>query len=196
MRAYDSATLAALARGDIAARALVWIVARDRITGDPEAAGWWTGEQAQSFTIGGAARLYHAAGGLIDVAPVVAEVGLSVRMHSITLSPLSPEVAQAVRGYDVRHAPVEVHRVFFDIDKGVPVSAPHRVVKGWVDRLPDETAAVGGESRLMLTVATSTRSLTRKLAGMKSDASQRLRGGDRLYRWSDVSRAVDVPWGE
>lgn len=196
MRAYDAETVAALQRGDVVARLLLWIVAKNRDTGDPEAAGWWTGEQARKFTIGGDERLYHAAGGLLGSDPIVAEVGLDVRMHRIVASPISPEVAEAIRGHDVRLAPVELHRVLFDVVKAVPVAPPHRLIKGFVDGLDIVTAAVGGESQAVLTVATSTRRLTRTLTSMMSDASFSRRGGDRIMRYSDLGEVVDVPWGE
>lgn len=45
----------------------------------------------------------------------------------------------------------------------------------------------------MVSVATS---LTRSLALKKSDEAQKRRSGDRFRRYSDVSGAVDVWWGE
>lgn len=197
MRVYDSATLSALQNpAGVHARTLVWVQARNRVTGAPETAGFWNGDQRQFVLIGGAAREYHAAGSLISIDTIAAEVGIGVRMQRIVLSPINAAVEEALRGFEPRLAPIEIHRVLFDVVKGVAVSAPHRIFRGWVDEVEIVTAAAGGESTAVVSCASSARALTRALQLKKSDASQRRRGGDRFYRYTDVTDPVEVPWGE
>lgn len=197
MRSYSAPTLAAFQdRTGLVARLLVWVVARNRGTGLPEALGLWTGLEARAFTIGGAARTYQGAGGLMNVPPIQMAGGLAVRMHRLALSPISQEVIDLVRTYDARFAPVEVHRALFDPVTGALVDEPHRLLKGFVDEVEETTPEAGGEAGLEVVVASSARLLTRRLALKRSDETQRLRGGDRFRRYVDVSGEVDVYWGE
>lgn len=201
MRIFDPAEIAHLqSRAGIRARLLVWIVARNRTTGEPEPAGFWSGDDDEVFVIGGEERAYFGAGGLLGMDDLTAEVGVQVRMMSVWLATAAPEVVQAVRGYDLRLAPVEIHRVLTDPLTHRPIAAPHRIWRGWVDGAPLTTPAVGagpGEGgRVTLTVASDAQALTRTLTGKYSDASMRRRGDDRMFRYADVSGSVPVWWGE
>ena len=111
-------------------RVLVWIEAKNRATGATETMGLWTGDDHEDFTIGGQVRTYFAAGNVLNVDNIISEIGLNVRMHNITLSAISPEIEQLVRGYDVRLAPVEIHRVVRDLETGNLISAPRQIFKG------------------------------------------------------------------
>lgn len=196
MRDYDTPTLAAFqARTQIHARVLVWVTARNRTTGDPESLGLWNGGYDRSFTIGGVPRTYVGAGALMGVPPLASEVGLTVRMQRLTLSPLDETVAALIRTYDTRLAPIEIHRAMFDPASTLLLSEPHRRFKGIVDEMnvPREP---GGTTRCELTVASSARYLTRTLTLKRSDASQQRRSGDRFLKYADVSGEVDVYWGE
>ncbi|AXQ93402.1 hypothetical protein LV780_05970 [Cereibacter azotoformans] len=196
MRDLGTAVATLLAtRAGIRARLLVWIAARNRATGTTETLGLWNGEDHAVLTIEGAARTYYGAGGLLAIEPVVTQVGVHVRTHRVSLSPAAPEVLQAIMGYDVRLAPVEIHRGLFDA-AGAPVSPPHRVFKGTVDGVELPTPAAGSEGTVSLTLASTARALTRALPTRYSDASMQLRSGDRMFRYADVSGSVPVYWGE
>lgn len=196
MRDLDGATFAYFdTRADFVSHVLIWISAKNRSTGATENIGFWTGDDHQSFTIDGGARLYYGAGDVLDVPPLTYEAGLSVRMHTFGLASLSPEVATALRGYEPRLAPVQVHRALFDAATGALVAAPHRVLLGWVDEASIPTPEVGGMGGATITVASSARGLTKTLPAFKSDNQQRRRSDDRFRRYVDVSGAVDVFWG-
>jgi len=124
------------------------------------------------------------------------QTGLVVRMQRLTLSPLSPEVAQMLRGYDPRLAPVEIHRALFYPESRELVAEPRRVFKGWIDQAPITTPAIGGAAMAEVSLASAARALTIPLAAKKSDETQRRRGGDRFRRYADVSGQVEVWWGE
>lgn len=197
MRDFDAATLAALqTRDGVRIRILIWITARNRTTGLPEAMGLWTGAQDRTFTIGAANRLYVGAGTVMEVPPIKIAAGLQVRMQRFTLSPLAPEVADLIRTYDARLAPIEIHRALFSTGDGALIASPHLVWRGFVDEAPVRQPEPGGSATCEISAASSARLLTRTLSLRQSDATQQLRSGDRFRRYVDVSGSVDVFWGE
>jgi len=197
MRSFDAPTLAALqSRSAIVARLLIWATARNRASGLPESVGLWTGADDRSFTIGGSSRTYVGAGGLMQVPPMVSQIGLSVRMHRVTLSPLNQKVIDLIRVHDARFAPVEIHRALFDPLTMALISEPHRIFKGQVDEVELPIDGDGLQTRCEVTLASSARYLTRTLTLKRSDASQQRRSGDRFLRYADVSGEVDIFWGE
>lgn len=197
MREYDAATLAALqTRDGVRIRILIWVTARNRTTGLPEAMGLWTGAQDRSFTIGAESRLYVGAGTVMEVPPIKIAAGLQVRMQRFTLSPLSAQVADLIRSYDARLAPIEIHRALFATGDGALIAPPHLVWRGFIDEAPVKQPEPGGTATCEISAASSARLLTRTLHLKQSDATQRLRSDDRIRRYADVSGSVDVFWGE
>lgn len=195
MRDFSPTELAYLQKRDgYMIRLLLWVQPRDRATNARVAMGFWTGEQDQTFSINGDERPYVS--GLVSVDPIVMQTGLVVRMQRVMLSPLSPNVALFLRGYDAWRAPVEIHRAFFDTDTQDLIAEPHRVWKGVVDAAPIQTPAIGGEANVELTLSSAVESLTHGLTATRSDAVQSQRGGDRFYRYKDVAGSVSVSWGE
>lgn len=186
------------ARNGVRPRLLVWIVAKNRATGLPEPTGFWNGDDDQAFTVAGNSRTYHGAGGLMGMDDLVIEGGLKVRRINIWLSTAAQEVIDAVNGYDVRLAPIEIHRVLTDPQNHLPIADPHRIWKGWVDGAPRITPAKGlASGRITLSVVSAAMALTKGLTAKYSDAAMRLRGGDdRIARYADVSGVVPVYWGE
>jgi hypothetical protein len=186
------------ARSGIRARLLVWIVAKDRATGLPEPVGFWNGDDDQAFTVSGVSRTYHGAGGLLGMDDLVIEGGLKVRRIGVWLATAAQEVIDATNGYDVRLAPIEIHRVLTDPLSHLPIADPHRIWKGWVDGTPRVTPAKGlASGRITLNVVSAAMALTKGLTAKYSDAAMRLRGGDdRIARHADVSGVVPVYWGE
>lgn len=197
MRSFDIPTQTIMdSRAGIIARQLVWITAKNRSTGDPESIGFWNGEDHETITINGDARVYYGAGTTLQVPRVVTEIGVKVRTHRITFSSVAPEVQVALRQYDARLAPIEVHRVLLDLDSRNLVSEPHRVLKGWINKAPIPTKKPGDSAEMTIEMVTSARMLTRTLALLKSDESQKQRGGDRFRKYADISGDVQTYWGE
>lgn len=196
MRFFSETELAYLqTRKAYKARVLVWVVAKDGVTGAPAPAGLWNGDHDRAFTIGGETRVYGAAGSLLQVAPIVYQVGLDPRTHRIQLSPLDPAVAALFRGYDTRLAPVEVHRALFDPETNELIAEPRRLIKGRLDKAPIPTPEVGGQVMIDVEVVTSLIDLQRTGTTLKSDAQQKLRSGDRFRRYNAISGEIPVTWG-
>lgn len=197
MRSYDSATATYFAnRSNIVARMLLWISAKDRGTGAAQTVGLWDGDDHTTFTIAGGSRTYYGAGTVLQLPVITFATGFGVQAHTVELSPLAPEVINAIRLYEPRFAPVEIHRALFYAADMSLVAEPHRVFKGWVDAAPITTPEIEGQAKVTLTLMSAARALTRSVAQMKSDATQQLRSADRFRRWNTLSGAVDVAWGE
>jgi hypothetical protein len=198
MRDYDGNPGAYIAaRAGTVARHLVWIVARNRSTNAPEAMGLWTGDEVRLFNVDGEVRTYYGAGALVQLEPIRAGVGLAVRIHQFSLSPLTPEVAQLIRGYDTRLGSVEVHRALYSLETEALVAPPVRLIRGWVNSLSLTTGAVGGAGEATISVASAARALTRTLSLFRSDAAQRrVSATDRFREYADISGEVGVWWGE
>ena len=198
MRILDTASAEYLsAHTGVASRHMVHVIGRNRETGAQEALGLWQGDDHLTIAINGANRTYYGAGGLIGVEPIRAGIGLEVRMLQATLSPLTPEVALLLRGYDTRLAPAEVHLGLLSLETGQLIAEPIRVFRGWVDEVKIKTGEVGGTSEATVTLASAARGLTRALTLTRSDTEMRRRNaGDRFRDYADIAGEVGVWWGE
>jgi len=197
MRSFDASTLASLQdRTGIIARQLIWFSAKNRVSGAVETIGFWNGDDHVTLTIDSVERTYYGAGTTLKVPRIVTEVGIQARTHRITFSAVAAETLIALRQYDARLAPVEIHRALYDINSHSLVSAPHRVFKGWINNAPIPRKPPGEDASLVISLTSSARALTRNLALMKSDESQKLRGDDRFRKYADISGDVTTYWGE
>ena len=204
MRAVDSAAQALRGeRAGLAERIMVWIAARNRLSGDVEALGLWTGEDSETITVtdlwtgAPATRVFHGAGSLIGISAVQHEAGLSVRPVRLTLSALSAPVIEAVRLYDPRGARVQIWRRTLSPDTGLPVGEPEPWFKGFCNKAPIPRPEPGGEAILEMEVVSTVRLLTIPNGRRKSDAAQRTRDpNDRFRRYKAIAKTIDVPWGE
>lgn len=197
MRSYSPSTAAIMvARSPLHAQALVWIEARNRTTGAIETVGLWTGDDHRDFVIGTETRTYFGAGALLNVDPIRRQSGLQARTQKATLSGIPPEVQLALRGYNVRHAPIEVHRAMFDPLTLVLADAPHRVFRGYVDRLRFVTPKKGEAATAELELASAARALATPLSRKRSDASLRAHAPDDAFRqYASQADAVETRWG-
>ncbi|GGL91572.1 hypothetical protein GCM10011534_12190 [Pseudooceanicola nanhaiensis] len=195
----DPSTEAFLAgRPDIRARWLIWIEAKNRLTGAEQTQGFWTGDDDATFTIGGQSRDYFGAGGFIALRELPYEAGTIVQMQRLSMGPVTEEVKQALRTYEPRLAPVEVHLALFDPITNALVGTP-RAFTGWIDDLVFREAALENGSsgyQCDLTLASSSREGTRTLPLKKSDSAQQERSGDRGRRYAAVAGSIPVWWGE
>jgi hypothetical protein len=198
MRILDPAILAEFAaREGMVARLLVWIEARDRATGAPTPGGFWTGDDHQDFLIGGATRTYWGAGALLTTPVLQMEAGLKVRTHRLIFSPLAPEVAQVIRGYETRNARAEMHIAYFNKLTHALIAEPARVFNGFVSPVKITTPPTGGQAKVEVGLLSTAQYLTRTLAVKKSDESLRARAqSDGFRKYTTITGAVTTVWGE
>lgn len=175
---------------------LLWVIARNRTTGADEPIGFWTGDDHRDFVIGGQTRTYFGAGDVIDTAPVVAGIGMSVRHYRITLTAATDEVRTLLRDYDPRRGPAEVHVCPMDIDTGAPLGTPKRMIKGKVNKLAEDIGAKGKSNRLEMTITSNAQALTRALPLLRSNEElQRRNPADLGREYSNVAGEWVTQWG-
>lgn len=196
MRVYPTATAAYLAAREVRrADVLIWISARNRSTGAIEAMGFWTGADHQNFDVEGQTRTYLGAGNLLGIDPLKWRTGLTVRTQRVRLSQVSAEAQQAIRGYDTRHAPIEMHRVFWNAD-GNMIDPPHLLMRGFVDKLTLTTPKKGEAGDASVEIASMGRKLTRPLNRYRSNAALVARAPtDTFRKYASITDKVEVPWG-
>ena len=182
------------ARAGYMPRWLLWINARNRDTDAIVGFGISNLDDHATFpTL--SSRLYYGAQGAFSVGVLRYTADLTIQTCEVTLSGVSPESQQLVRGYDVRLAKFELHCALFD-----PLSATligiERMMKGTVDAAPITTPAVNGISSIKLDLVSSLRAMTRTIPRYKSHEAQKQRSGDMFRQYASVAAQVDTLWGE
>jgi hypothetical protein len=121
---------------------------------------------------------------------------ITIRNVSIDIPYLDSTVAQLVRGYDVRGAPIQLYRGYFDPTTRDLVSAAKPRFVGYVDGSPIVTPIEGGEGTITLNCVSTTRELTRTSSDVRSHASQIVRApGDFFYTDTVVVGDWVLFWG-
>lgn len=174
-------------------RNAVWIVAQRYDTGAPEQLGFWDGHYDLTLTVNGAPRTYVRANSVFSIPTVTTQVGLEQRVLRIPIAATSDALITAVRAYDARLSPIEVHRIVINAETGAQLGF-WRLFKGVIDQVTLPRGPVGGEAIGKIAAVSSARALSRKLPFKKSDATQSRRSGDRFRRYVDISGEVNVKW--
>lgn len=181
-------------------RRLIWVTARDYSTGNPVTGGFWDGRYDMELSVlhpeTGAAvsRVYHAGGSLLEIEALGHFSGLDIHPLRVTLSPINTAVEGLLRGYDLRGAPVELHRAWFDYQTRQPLAPAHVWMTGTINRAPLTTAEAGGRARLVYTIVPQTRALTVGNPEILSDTIQSQRSGDRFLRHIATAGTREIPW--
>lgn len=196
MRDYSATELSYLQnRTGYKNQILLWVQPRDMVSDARIGMGFWTGDQDASFVIDGQARTYQGYGSLGAVDPIVMQSELVVRYQRLTLSPLHPGVASFLRGHDPFRAPAELHRASFDPVTDALIADPRRLWKGLVFQSPIATPPIGGEATSDISLASAAESLTHGMTTTRSDAAQKQRGGDRMFKYKDIKGTALYSWG-
>lgn len=203
MREASAEVQAALRARVLQARDFVWITGKTIDTGDPISRGWWQGLDditAQYVDIDSGAtpsRIYGKAGSLLGVDNIPLIADLTARNFAITLSQISQEVADLVRGYNLKLAPVEVHRGLFNPGTNVLVAPVFPRALAFVDDCEILDPAEGNDGQITLTCVSHTLELTRTNSDVRSDSSQQARhAGDRFYKYTGVAGSWPQFWGQ
>jgi len=133
---------------------------------------------------------------ILSMDPIPLKIGLEVDTTQVVLSQIQPAVQLMARGYDIRNAPVQIHRGYLNPDSMLLVANPRCRRLGQVNGAPIQTPAAGGEGSITLKVVSHTRELTRTNTAKRSDEQQRLRDGDRFYRFVGTADQWELWWGE
>lgn len=203
MRSLASQELSAITGRVVEARTFIWVTARERAS--PFGLfgfGFWTDGGALDADVvdaltGSTVTRTFAGGAIQDIGDIALTSDIAVRTVEVQLSAIDPNVENMVRTYDVRGAPIQIYRGFFDTTtRALAAPAKPRFV-GFVDRAPITTGSEGDASVVTLSCASHTRELTRKNAAVRSHESQIIRaGGDEFYKDTSVVGDWDISWGE
>lgn len=194
----------ALAAGRVVERKFLYIIVKDRDTGDPVEQGFWNGEGSILAPVTDAItrltvyRQFDPMGGIpfeLDDIPLTSDV--SVRTIEVTLSQIDAAVEAAVRLYDMKFAPVQIYRgLFSPATRNLITPAAPRFV-GLVNAAPLLTPAVNGNGSLRLSLVSQSRELTRSNPDVRSDESQQARyAGDRFFQHAEAMKEAVLYWGE
>ena len=196
MKTIDTALYTHLtAREGIDAHVLVWIEAKDKVTGAASPFGIWTGDDDRSFTVDGSARDYLGQGSLIDVGDIVAESGYVVRVTRMTIAHLQPDIAAILAARDLRHVPCTWHQVHLQPGSFDLVAPPRRVFKGRVEVTPLPEAAEDDEIAAEFELVSYARDMTIPLSQKKSSAALLARQpGDLFRQYIAVSGKISGYW--
>lgn len=173
---------------------LLWVTARNKATDATETLGLWSGEDTEVITIDGQARTYVGALGLFTVNDLSFGSGTYIRNQSVQIGPLTDEVKAALALYDLRLAPAEIHcRVRFPDGIGDDID---RRFKGYIEKAPQPNPGFGTEPSANLELVSTARRGTRSPHVKKSDASQKVRSGDKFRQYGSIAGVVTIFWGE
>lgn len=196
-----SVALADAPRKGLIMRDLVWITAKDRSTGSPESVGVWSGRVPTTVPVinpkDGSTdnRVYQPLGQLI-VPPIPATMDLEVRTIRIRLSRLSGALLNAIRLYDAKMAPIEIHRGIFDPTTGRLVDPAMCRFFGFINAAPITISPSGQEGGIELECTSYSRIMTRTSGKLFSDEVLKDRSGDRFGQYLDVAGDWRIWWGQ
>lgn len=203
MKAISPENQLALNQRQLVARDFLWFVARNRSTGNPVTAGFWSDiENVDVFvinpeTLTPTSRTYYGASGLISISDIPSVSVLQVQDIQIAMSQLDEYVQQIVRDYDVRQAKVEIHRGLFDPDSRNLVSPAMIRFVGYVNNIEITTPSENNEGGVVITCVSHTQEMIRSNPSTRSDEDQRLSRSstDNFFADAAVVGNWDIEWG-
>lgn len=203
MKSYSANTVAALAARRLMPRDFVWIVARDRTSGDPVTVGFWsdlanvTALVVDPDTGNPVLRTFYGAGSLIQVTDIPAIVGVSVERVTVTMSQLHDQVEEAIRLYDCQQARIEIHTGLLDPDSRKLVDPATPMFVGFIDFIEIKTPAENEDGAAILTCTSGTQEMLRSNPSTRSHADQQIRApGDDFFLDAAVCGDWDHYWGD
>jgi hypothetical protein len=203
MRTLPSEVTDALAAGSLVARDFVWIIARDRDTGDPVPDGYWsdvgttTIDAIDPETGDTEEREFFGAAGLIKVSDIPLVSNVTVQTVTVTLSQVADRVNNLVRTYDCKQAVIQVFRGLYDPDTREMVAPAEPRFAGFVDKIEIKTPAENEEGGVVMSCVSHTQEVTRSNPDTRSDASQKLRSAtDDFFADAAVVGDWEMFWGK
>lgn len=203
VRSLSEANYTALQKNKLEPRDFLWIIARDRDSGEPIPAGVWsdigiiTAEVIDPLTGGTQSREWHGAGTLISISDIPLVQGITVQNIEITLSQVNDYVNDYVRTYDCKQAQVQIFRGLFNPGTLKLVAPAVPRFSGFIDSAPITTPKENGEGSIVLTCTSNTQELTRANSDTRSDDSQRRRlSSDNFYQDVATVGEQQLFWGK
>lgn len=200
MRQLPPAAVAALKARNVTMRDFLWIEARDRDSGAPVPAGFWSdvgwtnAEVINPRTGATVTRSFEGAGGLIQISHVPMTSNLTVQTVTVSASQIaSPN--DLLRGYDIKQARIEVYRGLFAPATLVQLAPAFARFVGYVDEATVNTPEEGGDGSIELTCMSHSQEMSRFNTATRSDAYTRRRDpNDSFSRHAAAVGTWDIKW--
>jgi hypothetical protein len=202
MRFPNSSVVTALQQQSLKSRTFIYIVAKDRGTGDPAPAGFWndvggiTAPVIDGITGATVARDFFGSGRLIGIDNIPLTSDISVRTIKATLSQVDQTTQDAVRLYDAKFAPVQIYRGIYDPATHLLIDAAVCRFVGFIDQIDILTPQEGNPGQITATMVSHSREMTKESTDVRSDQSQQARFlGDTFYADTGVVGDWQIFWG-
>lgn len=192
MLALTSEQSAALAARAVVRRFFVWIEPRNLITGEVEPVGFWD----DAGVVEHEGRTFIGNGTLAGVSSLAGTSQLSIPGLSVTLVGTSEAVNATIRGYDGAQAAIEVSLGLFDPASRALVGGLIKRFVGFIDEIDVKTPAAGEAGAIVLTCESTSRQLTIKRTGTRSQATQQERSeADAFYDYTAAQSQQPLYFG-
>lgn len=192
---------AALERGEFVYRDFIWLIAKDRETGEPVEFGVWSDvgsyqcDVIDPYTGGTVTRSFLPAGQSIQIPDISLVQGLAVQSIEIVLNQVDESINDFVRTYNCKQAQLQIHRGFYDPDSRILVAPAFPRFLGFVDDMPIKTPAENSDGGITVTAVPNSQELMRANSDTRSDDSQHLRGEDDFYQGVGTASDGQEFWG-
>jgi hypothetical protein len=191
--------LAAIQKRQTVLRRFLWCEARDPITGAPAPAGFWNG--TGTVTVSG--RDYHGSGTLARIESQPSRSDFTIPGLQITLSGISVDVTDMVRGKSVGQAPITVYLGIFDTDTRALIGNLIPRFVGRIDDVEIKDPQPNGTCDIVFTLESDSRALTISRPDKRVQEDQLARAADTnepdiaddFYLWASSAREARIYFG-
>jgi hypothetical protein len=194
--------LAAMQQGRLVFRDFMTIKARDRTTGNIVLDNVWSDygnvsaqiiDPDTGLTV---SRDWYGSGTLINIDDIPMTANLQVQSIGISVGQINAHIENLLRGYDLRQAPVEIYRGFFNPSTRVMVAPAEARWLGFVDGVEIDTPSENQYGDGKITSTSNTQEITRANSQTRSDSAQTHRlTGDTFYKDSATVGSWKLWWG-
>lgn len=196
------ATLAALQAArtkGLVIREFVWFKGKNRDTGVTETVGICSEGVAVTIDVirpnDGAveSRVYQPGAGLMKIPPIPSSMKFEERRLRLTFSRLSPAIISAVKVYEAKGKPVQIHRAYYDPETMRAVDAAHCRFDGFVRTVRIKKARAGDDGMVIVEIVGHSASLKSNPARLSAGFFKR-RDGDR--GGDHIMATPKIVWGQ
>lgn len=199
----DTDILTSLEHGPWEHRTFIWLVAKDRTTGEPVTDGYWndhgriTIEVLDPETGSVVEREFYGSGGLVNVSEIPRVLDITVQTLSVTLTQLASRVNDLLRTYDLRIAPVTIFRGIYNPRTNVLIAPAYSRFHGFVNKVTIKEPPAGEEGAdAVLDCVSHTQEMTRSNTETRSSPAQKLRDPtDTFLDDVEVVGEWELTWG-
>lgn len=203
MRNISTAFDTALQKGVLKPRDFIWMVVRDRTTGNPVTDGTWSDIGTGSFPVvnpddgSTVYRTFVGSGTLIDVGDINIVSSLTVQTVTIKMSHLIDHVNDLIRTYDCKQGIIQIFRGLLNIETN-ELAAPAEIrFNGFIDEIEIETPSENNEGFIKVTAKSNTQEMSKYSTETRSHNSQVQRlATDEFYMDTAVVSEWEHFWGK